>query len=147
MNAELTRKALEIVGNANVLVNLISRRVRQLNSGGGAASRPLVADTGQMGVADIALLEIVEVPEAHRHLKMTLGHLGPGTRAQCVVRGPKSRLRSSAPRTIGSRAPDGANALLGHPCLGFDECGQSLVHAADLVLQFGEPVVHGPVEV
>ncbi|MEI6781291.1 MAG: DNA-directed RNA polymerase subunit omega [Verrucomicrobiota bacterium] len=60
MNAELAKKALEIVGNPNVLVNLISRRVRQLNSGGGKNSRPLVADTGNMGVADIALLEIVE---------------------------------------------------------------------------------------
>lgn len=60
MNAELTKKALEKVGNPNVLVNLISRRVRQLNSGAGALSRPLVSDTGNMGVADIALLEIVE---------------------------------------------------------------------------------------
>ena len=60
MNAELAKKALEKVGNPNVLVNLISRRVRQLNSGGGKNSRPLVADTGNMGAADIALLEIVE---------------------------------------------------------------------------------------
>ena len=57
MNAEFVKKALEKVGNANDLVNLVSRRVRQLNSGG---SRPLLADTGQMGVADIALLEIIE---------------------------------------------------------------------------------------
>jgi DNA-directed RNA polymerase subunit omega len=60
LNAELTRKALEKVGNPNVLVNLVSRRVRQLNSGSGAMSRPLVADTGNMGAADIALLEIIE---------------------------------------------------------------------------------------
>ena len=60
MNAELTRKALEKVGNPNVLVNLISRRVRQLNSGSGALSRPLVADAGNLGAADIALLEIIE---------------------------------------------------------------------------------------
>ncbi len=60
MNAELTKKALEKVGNPNVLVNLISRRVRQLNSGGGSLSRPLLADTGNLGAADIALLEIVE---------------------------------------------------------------------------------------
>jgi DNA-directed RNA polymerase subunit omega len=60
MNGELVKKALEKVGNPNILVNLISRRVRQLNSGGGATSRPLVADTGHLGVADIALLEIVE---------------------------------------------------------------------------------------
>jgi DNA-directed RNA polymerase subunit omega len=60
MNAEYVKKALEKVGNANVLVNLISRRVRQLNSGGGAISRPLLADTGNLGSADIALLEIIE---------------------------------------------------------------------------------------
>ena len=60
MNAELAKKALEKVGNPNVLVNLVSRRVRQLTSGGGSMSRPLVADTGSMGAADIALLEIIE---------------------------------------------------------------------------------------
>ena len=60
LNAELTKKALEKVGNPNVLVNLVSRRVRQLNSGGGALGRPLVADVGNMGAADIALLEIIE---------------------------------------------------------------------------------------
>ena len=60
LNAELTKKALEKVGNPNVLVNLVSRRVRQLNAGGGAMGRPLVADVGNMGAADIALLEIIE---------------------------------------------------------------------------------------
>jgi DNA-directed RNA polymerase subunit omega len=60
MNAELIKKALEKVGNPNILVNLISRRVRQLNFGGGAMSRPLVADTGHLGLADIALREIIE---------------------------------------------------------------------------------------
>ena len=60
MNSELARKALLKVGNPNVLVNLISRRVRQLNSGGGASSRPLVNQTANLGVADIALLEIIE---------------------------------------------------------------------------------------
>ena len=60
LNAELTKKALEKVGNPNVLVNLISRRVRQLNSGSGGLSRPLVAETGNLGAADVALLEIIE---------------------------------------------------------------------------------------
>jgi len=60
MNAELTRKALEKVGNAHVLVNVISRRVRQLNSGGGGGNRPLVDAAPEMGVADIALLELLE---------------------------------------------------------------------------------------
>ena len=60
MNSELCRKALAKVGNPNVLVNLVSRRVRQLNSGGGALSRPLIANTAGLGVADIALTEILE---------------------------------------------------------------------------------------
>ena len=60
MNAELVKQALEKVGNPNVLVNLISRRVRQLNFGGGSLSRPLVADTANLGMADIALREIIE---------------------------------------------------------------------------------------
>ena len=57
MNAELSKKALEKVGNPNILVNLISRRVRQLNSTG---SRPLIEAPPNLGVADIALLELVE---------------------------------------------------------------------------------------
>jgi DNA-directed RNA polymerase subunit omega len=60
MNADLVKKALEKVGNAHVLVNLVSRRVRQLNSGGGGLSRPLVAHTENVGAADIALREIIE---------------------------------------------------------------------------------------
>ena len=60
MNSELCKKALEKVGNPNVLVNLVSRRVRQLTNSGGAGSRPLIADVGTMGAADIALTEIVE---------------------------------------------------------------------------------------
>ena len=60
MNAELCRRAAEKVGNPNVLVNLISRRVRQLTSGNGGLSRPLIADVGHLGAADIALREILE---------------------------------------------------------------------------------------
>ena len=60
MNAELTKKALELVGNPSTLVNLMSRRVRQLTSGGGGMSRPLVEPPVGAGVADIALLEIIE---------------------------------------------------------------------------------------
>ena len=60
MNAELAKKALEKVGNPNVLVNLVSRRVRQLNNGGGGLGRPLVEAPASMGLADIALKEIIE---------------------------------------------------------------------------------------
>ena len=60
MNAILVKQALEKVLNPNVLVNLVSRRVRQLNSGGGRASRPLIADAANLCAADIALTEIIE---------------------------------------------------------------------------------------
>jgi len=57
MNAELIKQALAKIENPHVLVNLVSRRVRQLNAGG---NRSLLADTGTLGLADIALLEIIE---------------------------------------------------------------------------------------
>jgi DNA-directed RNA polymerase subunit omega len=60
MNAELCKKVLEKIGNPNVMVNLISRRVRQLSAGGGGLSRPLVDVPASMGLADIALTEILE---------------------------------------------------------------------------------------
>ena len=60
MNATLAQKALQIVLNPNVLINMISQRVRQLNSGGGGRSQPLVGDIGNLGAADIALREIIE---------------------------------------------------------------------------------------
>jgi DNA-directed RNA polymerase subunit omega len=60
MNSELVKKALEKVTNPHVLVNLLSRRVRQLNSGGGRGNNPMVANVENLGVADIALREIIE---------------------------------------------------------------------------------------
>ena len=60
MNATLAQKALEKVLNPNVLINMVSQRVRQLNSGGGGSARPLLADVGHLGAADIALHEIIE---------------------------------------------------------------------------------------
>ena len=60
MNATLVKKALEVVLDPHVLVNLVSRRVRQLNSGDRGVSRPLVMDIGNLGAADIALREIIE---------------------------------------------------------------------------------------
>jgi DNA-directed RNA polymerase subunit omega len=60
MNPTLVKKALEIVSNSHVLVNLVSRRVRQLNSGGGGANRPLLSDCGNMCASDIALQEIID---------------------------------------------------------------------------------------
>ncbi|MCP5522657.1 MAG: DNA-directed RNA polymerase subunit omega [Verrucomicrobiales bacterium] len=60
MDSELCLKAAEKIGNPNLLINLVSRRVRQLNSGGGGASRPLVEWTATLGAADVTLREILE---------------------------------------------------------------------------------------
>jgi DNA-directed RNA polymerase subunit omega len=59
VNSEHVKQALAKVGNPNVLVNLLSRRVRQLTSGG-AGGQPLVGQTTGMGVADVALVELIE---------------------------------------------------------------------------------------
>jgi DNA-directed RNA polymerase subunit omega len=59
VNSEYTKLALAKVGNPNVLVNIISRRVRQLTSGGGSG-RPLIEVPAGMGIADIALVELIE---------------------------------------------------------------------------------------
>ncbi len=56
MKSDLLEKASEIVTDPLVLVNLVSQRVRQLNSG----RSPLIPTRPSMGVADIALQEIIE---------------------------------------------------------------------------------------
>jgi DNA-directed RNA polymerase subunit omega len=56
MKAELIHAASEIIPNPQILVNVVSRRVRQLSFG----HRPLVqVPPGTLG-ADIALTEIIE---------------------------------------------------------------------------------------
>jgi DNA-directed RNA polymerase subunit omega len=56
MKSDLVEKASDIVTDPLVLINLVSQRVRQLNSG----RSPLVPTRPSMGVADIALTEIIE---------------------------------------------------------------------------------------
>lgn len=56
MKASLVDQAAEIVKDPQVLVNIVSQRVRQLNSG----RAPLIDALPSMGAADIALSEIIE---------------------------------------------------------------------------------------
>lgn len=75
LNSQLVKRALGKVPNPNILINTISRRVRQLLAGGGGASRPLIDDVAIMeengkGAADIALLEII-------HEKITWEEIDP----------------------------------------------------------------------
>jgi DNA-directed RNA polymerase subunit omega len=54
MNAELVKAASEVITNQQILVNMVSRRVRQLTLG----HRPLVVCAPGLREADIALTEI-----------------------------------------------------------------------------------------
>jgi|TARA_B100000965_G_C19568854_1_gene748110 DNA-directed RNA polymerase subunit omega len=56
MNVELVEKALEVVTDEPLLINLVSKRVQQLNNG----RSPLITVVERMGTADIALTEIIE---------------------------------------------------------------------------------------
>ncbi len=56
MKVELIEKAAQIVGDNQLLVNIVSHRVQQLNQG----ADPYIPTTPEMGSGDIALTEIVE---------------------------------------------------------------------------------------
>ena len=62
MRRDLVEEASKVIIEPPVLINLVSRRVKQLNLG----RKPLVEVEHRMGTADIALREIIEgkvVPE------------------------------------------------------------------------------------
>ncbi len=54
MNSDLLSAAAKIIPNQQILVNMVSRRVRQLSRG----HRPLAECAPGVGLADIALSEI-----------------------------------------------------------------------------------------
>ena len=56
MNSNLLVAASKVIPLTDLLVNVVSRRVRQLNLG----HRPLVVTRSGMGLADVALTEIIE---------------------------------------------------------------------------------------
>lgn len=56
MKSELVEQASEVVTDPQVLINIVSQRVRQLNTG----RSPLVDVLPSMGAADVALTEIIE---------------------------------------------------------------------------------------
>lgn len=56
MRIHLVEKASEIVPDTPMLINMVSKRVRQLNNG----RSPLIPMMERMGAADIALTEIIE---------------------------------------------------------------------------------------
>lgn len=56
MNSELVKAAIDVVRSQQVLVNIVSRRVRQLTLG----HRPMVEFVPGLGHADVALTEIIQ---------------------------------------------------------------------------------------
>lgn len=56
MTSQLVEEAAKIVPSPQVLINIVSKRVRQLSQG----HRPLVETGPRMGFSDIALKEIIE---------------------------------------------------------------------------------------
>jgi len=56
MNSRYIEEAAKIVPNKQQLINIVSKRVRQLSAG----SRPMVEVDLRMGLADIALVELAE---------------------------------------------------------------------------------------
>ncbi len=65
MKVELIEKAAAIVGDNQLLVNIVSKRVQQLNHG----SDPFVPTTPEMGSGDIALTEIINGKLVWREMK------------------------------------------------------------------------------
>jgi DNA-directed RNA polymerase subunit omega len=56
MTSSLLEEAFKVIPNQQTLVNVVSKRVRQLTQG----HRPMVETTLRMGFSDIALREIIE---------------------------------------------------------------------------------------
>jgi len=56
MNSQLLDEASKVIHEPQVLINMVSKRVRQLSAG----SRAMVSIEGRMGLADIALAEIAQ---------------------------------------------------------------------------------------
>jgi DNA-directed RNA polymerase subunit omega len=54
MNSQILEEASKVEPEIPLLINIVSKRIRQLNAG----SRPLVSVHPRMGLADIALAEV-----------------------------------------------------------------------------------------
>src|ERR671936_877951 len=56
MTTQLLQEAAQVIPNQQLLINVVSKRVRQL----GLGHRPMVETTPRMSLTDIALKEIIE---------------------------------------------------------------------------------------
>jgi DNA-directed RNA polymerase subunit omega len=77
MKSDLVKAASVVITNQQILVNMVSRRVRQLTLG----HRPLVEFSPGLGFADIALSEIAS---KKLNFESTFGQNGKDSTAQVV---------------------------------------------------------------
>ena len=63
MQTDLLENAAKVINNPQILVNMISRRVRQLSQG----QRALVNVQPRMGLSDIALAEVIAGKLTYEH--------------------------------------------------------------------------------
>ena len=82
MKADLIEAASKVITNQQILVNMVSRRVRQLSLG----HRPLVEYAPGLGQADIALTEIANEKLTY---ESTLGQNGTAEAPARVMLFPK----------------------------------------------------------
>lgn len=61
MRDDYIKDALKVIPDANLLINVVSRRVKQLRRG----NRPLVASLEKLASEDVALREIIEGKISH----------------------------------------------------------------------------------
>src|SRR5437867_8605069 len=64
MTTQLLQEAAKIIPNQQLLINVVSKRVRQL----GLGHRPMVETTPRMSLTDVALREIIEDKLAYEPL-------------------------------------------------------------------------------
>src|ERR1700693_3464841 len=65
MTTQLLQEAAQVIPNQQLLINVVSKRVRQL----GLGHRPMVETTPRMSLTDIALKEIIAGKLAYEPLK------------------------------------------------------------------------------
>jgi DNA-directed RNA polymerase subunit omega len=65
MTTQLLQEAAQVIPNQQLLINVVSKRVRQL----GLGHRPMVETTPRMSLTDIALTEIIAGKLAYEELK------------------------------------------------------------------------------
>jgi DNA-directed RNA polymerase subunit omega len=61
MRDDYIKEAQKVISDPNILINVVSRRVKQLRRG----SRPLVESLEKLALEDIALREIIEGKISH----------------------------------------------------------------------------------